>query len=84
MLNGVDIWMGDQILVTKSSQEYINIFKVEFTLSSSSVKVGFTDITINILEKSHSQITRIISSRLRLAYEGRKASRVLLRNFSIF
>ena len=29
-------------------------FKAEFTLSSSSVKVGFTDITISILEKSHS------------------------------
>ena len=29
-------------------------FKAEFTLSSSSVKVVFTDITISILEKSHS------------------------------
>ena len=29
-------------------------FKAEFTLSISSVKVGFTDITISILEKSHS------------------------------
>ena len=29
-------------------------FKAEFTLSSSSVKVGLTDIKISILEKSHS------------------------------
>ena len=58
-------------------------FKAEFTLSSSSVKVGFTDITISILEKSHS----LLASFLRgfgSACEDRKASWVLLRNLSIF
>ena len=38
-----------------SSIKTANIsFKAEFTLSSSSFKVGFTDISISILEKSHS------------------------------
>ena len=36
-------------------------FKAEFTLNSSSVKVGFKDITISILEKSQSLLLRKFS-----------------------
>ena len=40
-------------------------------MSSSSVKVGFTDITISILEKSHS----LLASFLRVFVEHAKAAR---------
>ena len=46
-------------------------FKAAFTLSSSSVKVGFTDITISILENSHS----LLASFLRGFVEHAEAAR---------
>ena len=62
-------------------------FKGEFTLTSSSVKVGFTDITISILEKSRSlRFLRGFASAVREIQHAKaaKASWVLLRNLSIF